>query len=35
MHKTENLKIRIHKNITLLMFLYVCETWSLALRNQD
>jgi hypothetical protein len=29
-----NIKIRIYKTITLPVILYVCETWSLTLREE-
>jgi sorting nexin-29 len=32
---SKNLKIRIYKTIILPVVLYVCETWSLTLRDQD
>jgi hypothetical protein len=30
----KNLKIRIYKTVTLSVVLYVCETWSLTLREE-
>jgi len=30
---TKNIKIKIHRNIILLVVLYGCETWSLTLRE--
>jgi hypothetical protein len=30
----KNVKIRIHKNIILIVVLYGCETWSLTLREE-
>jgi hypothetical protein len=31
---SKNIKIRIYKNIILLVVLYGCETWPLALREE-
>jgi hypothetical protein len=31
---SRNIKIRIHKTMTLSMVLYGCETWSLTLRQE-
>jgi len=31
---SKNLKIKIHRTIILLVVLYVCETWSLTLREE-
>jgi hypothetical protein len=31
---SKNVKIRIHKTVVFLVVLYVCETWSLALREE-
>ena len=31
---SKKLKIKVHRNIILPVVLYVCETWSLALREE-
>jgi hypothetical protein len=31
---SENVKVKLHKTIILLVVLYECETWSLTLREQ-
>jgi len=31
---SKNIKIKIHRNITLPVVLYGCETWSLTLRGE-